>query len=258
MGAVAGSRRISFSRGAQAVLCVASVAFSLSSAVAAEIVCSPTLVQKSDWGYSKRTPDRCEGEYFHVAANPGYSSVLHVVSLVARFGAVDPQHDQTILVQWKGAPPSDVVTLTVTSLRPEHYYRMDANVSSKASAYEWPTMFARHETLRPFELALLAQTSRGVLLPVTVGVPKDPSAPPKPFLVIKTTKPLSDLQYTLRRIDARRPAKAGPEPKPVPVTGEFITIPLSLPSAGDYNFSATAHVKNGPLVALPLTFHYVE
>jgi hypothetical protein len=126
---------------------------------------------------------------------------------------------------------------------------MDAVISSAAAgAYEWPTTFTTHERLRSFELAVLAKNSSGLLLAAIVGAEETKA---RPFLVLRTAKPLKDLKYTIRRANAPEPAA-----KDVPVTGEFITIPLTLPSSGDYSFTASGHLTNGTLVGLPLTFRY--
>jgi hypothetical protein len=229
--------------------------FAVNFANGADIVCDPLLVQKAKWGYNRVAPDHCEGEYFRMADNPGYSSVLQVVSLVLRFGNIDPQGDENLRVEWKGANPSQIVTVTATSLRPEHSYRMDAVVdASKARYYEWSTEFTRHEKLRSSEVAVVAQTLDGVLLPVTVGVNQDSSSAPRPFLVIKSTKSLGDLQYTNQRVGV----KSVESPTKVPVSGLFTTIPLVLSGAGDYRLNVTAHLKDGTLLALPLKFRYVE
>jgi hypothetical protein len=69
------------------------LALSSGSAIAAGISCAATMLNKGQWGYQQRAPERCEGEYFQVADNPGPSATLQVVSLVSRFGNVDPQLD---------------------------------------------------------------------------------------------------------------------------------------------------------------------
>lgn len=97
--------------------------------------CDPEIFSHSEdpLGYRLRG-DRCEGRYLLLPVG----RILVVTSLTEFFEDYEVNSQDKLLIEWK-APKEGEVRLSVQSLRPKLYYRMDTVRPSNSFSYHWST-----------------------------------------------------------------------------------------------------------------------
>lgn len=174
-----------------------------------EFLCDPGLTgsSKSPAAYRLRG-DRCEGQY----ALQVNSTQIRLASMVEAF-EYDPEDGSTLKIAWDpGAADGHVVRLRAQSLRPKTYYRMDTEVSSADSSYEWPPDVLASVGLLSDEVGLLGWTrfddeAHKVYLPLNVSQGKSPKRENEYQIAMVPEHRLRDVFITLTPIDEQ--GKAG-------------------------------------------------
>jgi hypothetical protein len=140
--------------------------------------CDPNLADRGvgTFGYRDRG-GRCEGIY----RRPVATTVLYMVSLVQSFEEFDPQAGTPLRVHW-GEGADGTLRLRAEGVRPELYYRLDAERPAESSHFDWPTDVLSGQRLRRRDLGVLGWVrrplggvDRDVYVPLRVTQGEDPA-----------------------------------------------------------------------------------
>jgi len=217
--------------------------------------CDPNLddLPDSPHGYRLRG-DRCEGLYHQ----PVSSLVLSLASFTNGTPAYDLNGLGSLTLEWPRTVEFDnEVHLRVRTLTKNRYYRMDTNLPSPETTYEWPAEVLKAQRIGADEISLLGwfettieNVDQRIYLPVSLKDSSTPESPSDYLLVVHPGVRLHKVYVSIDQIDATGVIQQNIQSrKPLEKTsfpsGRPVRIKLPKLSRGLYYVEITAKPKSG-------------
>jgi len=134
-------------------------------------VCDAVSVSLQDrnsfFPYQEQSGGRCEGELRKPTGNSGD----YLIASLASIPDFRIAGNQTLRISWRNFPAGRI-HIIARSLRDSYFYRMDAEQSSDAGHYDWPTNILVRTGLEPKEIGIVGfyvdEKSQTVFVPLAL------------------------------------------------------------------------------------------